>query len=134
MNPMQIIKGFMTKGMTPKGIVKNMIGNNPILGNLVDMADRGDTKGVEMFARNLLKERGLMLSSVESIEQYLDDNYERVCEANMTVGEFAYYNPEGIYLVTMPGHITAIKNGEIIDTFDCSERLMWCAWQVERLG
>jgi hypothetical protein len=59
MNPMQIIKGFMTKGMTPKGIVKNMIGNNPILGNLVEMADRGDTKGVETFARNLLKERGL---------------------------------------------------------------------------
>lgn len=80
------------------------------------------------------RERGLMINSVESIEQYLDDNYERVCEANMTVGEFAYYNPEGIYLVTMPGHITTIKNGEIIDTFDCSERLMWCAWQVERLG
>jgi len=59
MNPMQLIKGFMTKGMTPKGIVKNMIGNNPILNNLVDMADRGDTKGVETFARNLLKERGL---------------------------------------------------------------------------
>lgn len=59
MNPMQIIKSFMTKGMTPKGIVKNMIGNNPILGNLVEMADRGDTQGVEKFARNLLKERGL---------------------------------------------------------------------------
>lgn len=59
MNPMQIIKSFMTKGMTPKGIVKNMIGNNPILGNLVEMADRGDTQGVETFARNLLKERGL---------------------------------------------------------------------------
>lgn len=59
MNPMQLIRGFMTKGMTPKGIVKNMIGNNPIFNNLVDMADRGDTKGVETFARNLLKERGL---------------------------------------------------------------------------
>jgi len=59
MNPMQIIRNFMTKGMTPKGIVKNMIGNNPILGNLVEMADRGDTQGVEQFARNLLKERGL---------------------------------------------------------------------------
>lgn len=59
MNPMQLIKGFMTKGMTPKGIVKNMVGNNPIFNNLVEMADRGDTKGVETFARNLLKERGL---------------------------------------------------------------------------
>lgn len=59
MNPMQIIRNFMTKGMTPKGIVKNMIGNNPILGNLVEMADRGNTQGVEQFARNVLKERGL---------------------------------------------------------------------------
>lgn len=77
------------------------------------------------------RERGLMLSSVESIEQYLDDNYERVCEEDMTVGEFAYENPIGRFLVTMPGHITTIKNGNIIDTFDCGRRKMWCAWYVE---
>ena len=77
------------------------------------------------------RERGLMISSVESIEQYLDDNYERVCEADMTVGEFAYYNPIGTFLITMPGHITAVKNGNIIDTFDCGERLKWCAWYVK---
>lgn len=51
----------MTKGMTPKGMVKSMVGNNPIFNNLVEMADKGDTKGVEAFARNLLKERGLDL-------------------------------------------------------------------------
>ena len=61
MNPMQLIKGYMTKGMTPKGMVKSMVGNNPIFNNLIEMADRGDTKGVEKFARNLLKERGLDL-------------------------------------------------------------------------
>lgn len=59
MNPIQVIQSFMTKGMTPKGIVKNMIGNNPILNNLVEMAEKGDNQGVEQFARNLLKERGL---------------------------------------------------------------------------
>lgn len=48
------------------------------------------------------RERGLMLSSVESIEEYLDDNYERLCFEDMTVGEFARENPYGIYLVTMP--------------------------------
>lgn len=77
------------------------------------------------------RERGLMISSVESIEQYLDDNYERVCETDMTVGEFAYLNPIGRFLITMPGHITTIKNGNIIDTFDCGNRTMWCAWFVE---
>lgn len=61
MNPIQLIKGYMTKGLTPKGIVKNMVGNNPIFNNLIEMADKGDNQGVEMFARNLLKERGLDL-------------------------------------------------------------------------
>lgn len=48
------------------------------------------------------RERGLMMSSVENIEQYLDDNYEKVCETDMTVGEFAYNHPIGRFLVTMP--------------------------------
>ena len=31
---------------------------NPMFNNLIDMAQRGDSKGVETFARNLFKERG----------------------------------------------------------------------------
>ena len=49
----------MTNGLTPKGIVKRMAGNNPVFNNLISMADKGDTQGVETFARNVLKERGL---------------------------------------------------------------------------
>lgn len=48
------------------------------------------------------RERGLMISSVESIEEYLDENYNRMCIEDMTVGEFAYYFPYGTFLVTMP--------------------------------
>lgn len=48
------------------------------------------------------RERGLMISSVENIEEYLDECYERVCEADMTVGEFAELYPEGTFLITMP--------------------------------
>lgn len=61
MNPADIVRGFMAKGMTPKGIVKNMVGNNPIFNNLIEMAEKGDEKGVETFARNIMKERGLDL-------------------------------------------------------------------------
>lgn len=62
MTPFDIIKNYMTRGLTFKGIVKNMVGNNnPIVSNLIEMADRGDGKGVETFARNLLKERGMDL-------------------------------------------------------------------------
>ena len=56
-----MIKNFMTKGMTPKGIVQNMVGNNPIFNRLIDMAEKGDNQGVETFARNIMKERGLDL-------------------------------------------------------------------------
>lgn len=76
------------------------------------------------------RERGLMMNSVESIEEYLDENYNRICIEDMTVGEFAECNPYGTFLVTMLGHITTIKNGEIIDTFNPSDRIMWCAWEV----
>lgn len=32
--------------------------NNPILSNLIDMAQKGDKKGVENFARNFFKQQG----------------------------------------------------------------------------
>ena len=63
MNPMQIIQSYMTKGLTPKGIVMNISRNNPMLKNLIDMAEKGDNESVENFARNLLKERGLDLDT-----------------------------------------------------------------------
>lgn len=43
-----------------KQIVMGMIKNNcnPIMKNLIEMAEKGNTKEVEMFARNLMKEQG----------------------------------------------------------------------------
>lgn len=58
-NPMQFMS--MLKSIkNPKEAVINMIksNNNPMLKNLVEMAEKGDTKGVENFARNILKEQG----------------------------------------------------------------------------
>lgn len=62
MNNLELIKNFMTKGMTPKGIVMQMMGKNPIFTNLINMAEKGDNKGVEEFAKNILKERGFDLN------------------------------------------------------------------------
>ena len=73
MNPMQLIRSYMTKGLTPKGIAKNMVGNNPIFNNLIEMADRGDRQSVEAFARNMLKERGLDLDKeMENLRRTLN--------------------------------------------------------------
>lgn len=59
MNPITIIKEYMLQGLTPKSILNRMNINNPILNNVINMAQNGDTKGVEAFARNICKQRGL---------------------------------------------------------------------------
>lgn len=59
MNPMMMLKQYMMKGMTPKGILSQMGINNPILTNVMSMAQNGNSKGVEDFARNICKQKGL---------------------------------------------------------------------------
>ena len=58
-NPMQLMN--MLKGIkNPKDAVINMIksNNNPMIKNLVEMAEKGDSQGVENFARNLYQQQG----------------------------------------------------------------------------
>ena len=58
-NPMQFMN--MLKGIkNPKDAVINMIkkNNNPMIKNLVEMAENGNSKGVEEFARNLYAQQG----------------------------------------------------------------------------
>lgn len=59
MDPLNMIKGMMGN-MNPKNMAMNMLKNNtnPIFSNLIDMANKGDTKGVENFARNYMKSQG----------------------------------------------------------------------------
>ena len=58
MNPMQMLQNFITRGLSPQKIVEQMVGNNPMMSNLIKMANAGDTNGVETFARNMFKEKG----------------------------------------------------------------------------
>lgn len=60
MNSLQLIKNLITSGKNPQEIAMQMVGNtnNPVFNNLVEMAKKGDTQGVENFARNLYKENG----------------------------------------------------------------------------
>lgn len=58
-NPMNLLN-FMKTVKNPKQAVIDMINSNgnPMLKNLVEMAEKGDNKGIEEFARNLYKEQG----------------------------------------------------------------------------
>lgn len=45
--------------MTPKQIVMNMINkNNPVMGNLLQMAENNQVEELKTFGRNLYKEKG----------------------------------------------------------------------------
>lgn len=59
-NPMNFLK-YMAGVSSPKDMVMKMISqnnNNPIINNLIDMANKGDTKGIEEFARNYMNSQG----------------------------------------------------------------------------
>ena len=59
MNPMQMLQSFLGRGMSPQQIINQMSGNkNPMITNLMNMMQTGDSKGVEDFARNIFKEKG----------------------------------------------------------------------------
>lgn len=58
-NPLQFMN--MLKGIkNPKEAVINMIksNNNPMLKNLVEMAEKGENDKIEEFARNLYAQQG----------------------------------------------------------------------------
>lgn len=44
----------------PQSVINKIIAqnSNPVINNLIKMAQKGDVKGVETFARNLFKEKG----------------------------------------------------------------------------
>ena len=61
MNPVQFVK--MMRGGNPQKVVMDMMreqaGNNPVMRNAMQMAENGDSKGIELLARNLCKEQGI---------------------------------------------------------------------------
>ena len=61
MNPMNLIQ--MLKGGNPAqmlmGMLRQQAGNNPVLKNAIDMAEKGDVDGLKNLAHNLGKENGI---------------------------------------------------------------------------
>lgn len=60
MNPMQMLQGMRN----PQQFLQQMMGNNsvmsnPMARNAMQMAQKGDSKGIEQMARNLCKEKEL---------------------------------------------------------------------------
>ena len=78
----------------------------------------------------IAQRNGIILDDVQFVEPLLDSRYERICFSEKYVGEFMEEHPKGTYLITMKSHITCVIDGVLYDTFDCRDRVMWCAWEV----
>ena len=64
-NPMQLMQAMRN----PQAFMNQVMGNqqmmsNPMIKNTVNMAQKGDVKGIEQMARNLCKEKGLNADEV----------------------------------------------------------------------
>ena len=79
----------------------------------------------------LSSKEGKVLNDVEFVENYLDERYPRTCYKNIRIGEFAEKCPKGNFAVTTKGHIVAVIDNAIVDTWDCSNRIMKCCWKVK---
>lgn len=79
----------------------------------------------------LSEKDGTLLDDAEFVENYLDDRYPRLCFRGFTVKEFADKCPKGNYVLSMKGHVTAVIDNVIVDTFDCSKRIFDCSWKVK---
>lgn len=61
MNKLQQIATFVKGMKNPQQTVMQLLSNNtnPMAQSVLKMAQNGDTKGIEDFARNVCKERGV---------------------------------------------------------------------------
>lgn len=59
-NPQQLVQQMSNPKQLVQQVMSNpKIVNNPIAKNMFDMAQKGDTQGVESIGRNVAKERGI---------------------------------------------------------------------------
>lgn len=57
-NPIEYIKNVIKNPNIGEILTKMVGNNNPMMGNLINMAQKGDKQGIENFARNLYKGQG----------------------------------------------------------------------------
>lgn len=74
-NPMYLIQ-LIKNGLNPQQLVMRVLqqqaGNNPILNNVANLAQKGDISALESLARNLAQQRGLDFDKeFSNFKQYL---------------------------------------------------------------
>ena len=51
-------------------------------------------------------------------------------EPRIKGSDFTELHPKGTYILKMAGHVSACIDGVILDTWDCSYRSVYTAWEI----
>jgi hypothetical protein len=67
--------------------------------------------------------------------KYLEKNPRLIFKAvkgepRIKGSDFTELHPKGTYILKMAGHITACIDGVILDTWDCTYRSVYTAWEI----
>lgn len=79
------------------------------------------------------RKEGITFSEIEFINEYLSEQYPRYCGEKRIekLKDFLKLQLPGHWLITMSGHITCAIDGVCYDTFDPTERYVWCIYKVK---
>lgn len=94
--------------------------------------DQSWEEAYDMLA-NSAKKECITFSEMDFINEFLKKNY---CMYKLPRGvyqlqDFLDLKLKGRWLITMPNHITCVIDGVCYDTFDPSEKFVWCAYQIK---
>lgn len=81
------------------------------------------------------RRQAITFSEIEFIDEYLDKRFQKYClpqsSSLFTLKVFLSLSLKGRWLITMSNHITCAIDGVCYDTFDPSDRLIWCVYFVK---
>lgn len=78
-----------------------------------------------------------VLNSKEVYTKYLELHQAEYIKTmtkyhRLSGGDFADQYQEGIYILRMSHHLTVCKQGIIYDVFDCTDKMVYNAWRIQR--
>lgn len=73
---------------------------------------------------------GMTMDNRDFILEYLDRHYERLPRFYGTIGEASKKYKNNTILVTTPGHIVCCKQGNVLDSWDSSNKQVEYIWKV----
>lgn len=81
------------------------------------------------------RQEAITFSEIEFLDKYLSEHYEHFCQERQNglylVKDFLNLKLKGRWIITMAGHMTCAIDGICYDTFDPSNRLLWCIYKVK---